>query len=102
MTPEEAITSFGFTIILCIICGLAYSFAAGDSKPRKRKTVSVALMSGVVGWGFAMLLPIQEFKGIGAAFISVISAIYGSHIYWFIFKPKSRTTKVIDASGQAH
>jgi hypothetical protein len=99
MTPEEIIISLALTIPLCLICGWVYAFAAGDTKPRKRKTVAVALASGAVGWGFGMLLPIHEFKGVGAIFVALMAAVYGSHIYWFIFKPKSKITKIIDANG---
>ena len=98
MTSAEVILSIFFAIFFSLACGLAYAFAAGDSKPRKRKTVFVALLSGFIGWTFAMVIPIQEYKFVGAMVVALIASIYGSHIYWFIFKQKSKTTKTIDAN----
>ncbi len=100
MTPESVILGLIVAFLLCLSCGLAYAYAAGDSKRRKRKTIGVALGSGALGWIFAMFLPIKEFKATGVDFISLFCAIYGSHIYWFIFKPKSKTTRLIDVNGR--
>jgi len=103
MTFVEIFSSFTMSLLITVACGMGYAFAASDTKPRKRKTIAIAAGSGMIGWGFAMLLPINEYKFVAAFVVALIASIYGSHIYWFIFKEKSKTTKFIDANhGQHH
>jgi hypothetical protein len=96
MTLDEIVLSLFIAILVGIVCGLGFSFMAVDTKPRRRRTVLVGVASGLVGWAFAMILPIKEYKIAGIIGFTFIAAINGSHLYWAAIKSKSNFTRRLD------
>jgi hypothetical protein len=63
-----------------VVLGLTFSLVAEGKI--KRNFIIAGVASSCIGWLMGLVLPIHEDRAIGATGFSMMSAFYGTFIYW--------------------
>ena len=91
--------SFLIALVIGVACGLVFMGVTADSRFKMIRDCTLGVIASLIGWGFTMCLPVNQYKNVGADFVALGASITLLHLYWTVFKERSNILKEVDAGS---